>query len=161
MQVCKERYLISKSNKPFPSKSDPSRKPYRTYAFRDGEMPMCTCLPFLTGRKREAKKLGVSVGEITYSCSHLKRVLTETCDWRQETDADYQWNQTCPKCGDELIDTDTYDVPDDPEGQIDDLRILLAELKGTGRVLDPDPEPEAVDRGSSQDAASALLNALK
>ncbi len=151
MQVCKERHLISKSHYAFPSKSDPTKKPYKVYAFREGEPTMCTCYPFLTGRAREAKKLGVTVDKIDWTCSHIKRLMAKTCDWKQETEADYQWSQKCPKCGDELIDDDKITLPDDREGQIDDLRALLRELE----------EAEKDANVDANDSASQLLDLMK
>lgn len=154
MQVCKNRFLISKTHRAFASKSDPSKVPYRVYAFREGQVPMCTCMPFLAGRKREAKKLGVKTSEISYHCSHLKRVFAETCDWQQLTATDYQWSHKCPQCGDDLVDTDDVSIPDDPEGQIDDLRALLADL------ATPPADP-GLDPGTGGDASTAAASLLE
>lgn len=152
MQICRERYLISRSHVAYPSKSDPTKKPYKVYAFRDGEFPLCTCYPFLTGRVKKAKALGVPVAEVEHTCSHIKKLLGNVCDWKQETEDDYQWNQKCPKCGSELVNTDDIDLPDDRDGQIDDLRALL-------RDFEAQEHPDAnVD---SSQSAQALLDLMK
>lgn len=155
MQICRERYLISRSHVAYPSKSDPTKKPYKVYAFRDGEFPMCTCYPFLTGRVKKAKQLGVPVAEVEHTCSHIKKLLGNVCDWKQETEDDYQWDQRCPKCGEGLVNTDDIDLPDDREGQIEDLRNLLKSLDAGD---DDDLQPgDATD----SEAASKLLDLMK
>lgn len=167
-QVCQNRYLISKGHRPFVSKSDPTKKPYKAYAFRPlPELPMCTCMPFLTGRKKQAKALNQPVGETVFSCSHLKRLFAETCDYIQTSTDEYQWSGKCPKCGDPLVDTDQVDMPDDPDAQVDDLRKMLAELQGIAppvTVHNPEPEPTpvatAADPGN-QAAVNDLLDDLR
>lgn len=155
MQICTERYLISKSHKPYPSKSSPTKRPYRVYAFRDGEPAICTCYPFLTGRKKKAQAEGTAVTQTEFSCSHLKKLYANTCDWIQVTDDDYQWDQRCPKCGEGLVNTDDIDLPDDREGQIEDLRNLLKSLDAGD---DDDLQPgDATD----SEAASKLLDLMK
>lgn len=124
--MCKERHDIKESHRDYPSKSDPD-KSYRAYAFREagGELPMCTCMPFLTGRKKKAKEMGVSVHETFFICSHLKDLYNTVCQWVGDKPAR---DGSCPSCGGEVVFTDNPGL--NAQELVDDLQGLRTELAG-------------------------------
>lgn len=162
-QICEERYLLSLGYKPNKSKSNPS-KVYRTYAFRDGEKPFCDCFPFMRGRAKRAKELGVTTDKVDWTCGHLDKLFAETCDWVQGDTDEFRWDATCPKCGGPVVNTDTVDMPEDRDSQVDDLRVLLAELRGEAVTPAAAPEPTPLapnDRAKVDDLLADLKDLSK
>lgn len=139
MQVCKQRYEVMTGGRLFPSSS--SDKVYKVTAYRPNEFAFCSCPSYIFSRSKQAKKEGVHQNTIPGSCKHLDETLRVTCDWIQERTGDYRYDEVCPKCGGPLVDTDTAMIPDDPDMSIDDLRAMLAELRGEEAPA-PLPKPQ-------------------
>lgn len=156
MQMCEQRYRVKVGHVDFPSKSDPSKEPYRVYAFRSGEPPMCTCFPFLTARKKAAKANGIPTNEALGTCRHIKQVMAETCCWTEEDrlDGGYRYDGICPRCGGPLVD-DTGHTADEREVVIGDLVALRAKFSAP-----PEREPEQGTVGGNADELAALLTQL-
>jgi hypothetical protein len=129
MQVCEKRHELSTVGRLFPSQS--SDAVYKVTAYRKNEFPFCSCKSYIFGRSKIAKAEGVHQNTVPGTCKHLEQSLREGCDWIQEKPSDFQYDETCPKCGGPVVDDDVVSVtPEDPESQIDDLRALRAELMG-------------------------------
>lgn len=172
MQMCETRWLISKQFKPYPSSSNPN-KLYRLYVWDDqnGKYPLCTCMPYLTGRKRKAVELGVPINrDVEYVCSHQREFWADVaagviCDWKQDTTNDYRYDGHCPKCGGPIVDTEVANVqiPDDPEGKIADLKALLDEFRGLTTTItgDTDRGLTAPPAGADPAKMNAMLNSIK
>lgn len=146
MQVCKQRQDVADGHVDFPSKTRPDKPPYRVYAFRPGGMPMCTCMPFLTSRKKAwtaagGKASGKGVDEFLGTCSHIKKVFKDTCQW-DETKGGATINGVCPECGGPVVDVDEnrqkVEAPDDPVAAI---LATQARLRGEAPP-EPTPAPE-------------------
>lgn len=150
MQVCAQRHEVATNGRVFPSKS--GNKPHKVYAWKPGAPEVngcfCSCQAFIFGRSKVAKKEEAETGkhvdprDVVFVCKHLQEVFDTTCDWIQHTDADYQYDQTCPKCRGPLVnDDDEIVVPEDTTGAVNDLRGLLADLAGE-EPPEPLPEPQ-------------------
>lgn len=114
----------------YKSKSNPDGKGYKAYAYRDDALPMCTCMPFLRGRKKEAERLGLAANETAFRCRHLDTLYEEGCDWKQDTDSDYQMDNICPQCGSPVVERgEEVDISDEA---------AIASLLQMARDLDPD-----------------------
>lgn len=139
MQECVQR-IAAKHGIRYKSKSSPDKPGYKAYAYRDDALPMCTCMPFLRGRKKEAERLGLPVNETAFRCGHLDDLYATGCDWRQDTDSDYQMDNICPQCGSPVVD----------DGEIADIsdEAAIASLLQMARDLDPD------DAGADQELAA-------
>lgn len=154
-RMCKQRYDVMTSHVDFESASNPE-KTYRVYAFRDGEVPMCTCFPFLTARKKAAKANGIPTNEALGTCKHLKQVMAETCQWTERDGhggaIGYAYDDTCPNCGGPVVDTDSHaPSADDRANIIESLASLHAEMEKD----DPSfPDPERIVEKLSRLAAS-------
>jgi hypothetical protein len=143
-QVCAQRHKVATEGILFPSKS--SDKVYKVTAFRPGEFPFCSCPSYIFSRSKEAKKEGVHQNTIPGTCKHLESVLASACDWRQETEEQYQFNGICPKCAGPLVEEGTYEIPDDPAHAVDDLRAMLAEINGEDAPAPlPKPQPYTIE----------------
>jgi len=144
MQRCKQMSDIARNGVQFQSESN-ADKTYLVEAFRLTEMDHCTCPAFSIARNKEAKRLGlkekgISAAGLASDCKHLREVRRVTCQWTQQSEDDYRWDGTCPKCGGALVDEGKRMIPDGAgTDHVDDLKAMLAELKGT-------PEPE-LDEG--------------
>ena len=111
-------------------------------------------MPFLTGRKKEGKRLGIeNLDEVFFACSHIKEGFETTCDWT-EFDADkpgYVYDGSCPKCGGPVVEDESLGLsgitkkvlPPEEQKRVDmeEVRRLAAELKGV--AYEPLPIPEA------------------
>lgn len=158
MQECVQR-VAAKHGIHYPSKSNPNGKGYKAYAYRDDDMPMCTCMPFLRGRKKKAEQEGLHPNEVAFHCGHLDDLYATGCDWRQKTDADYQMDNICPQCGSPVIDDgDIIDISDEA---------AIASLLQMARDLDPEndtaeqelaPTPSG---GQYRDIAADLIRQAK
>lgn len=143
-QVCAQRHKVATDGILFPSKS--SDKVYKVTAFRPDQFPFCSCPAYIFQRSKIAKAEGVHQNTIPGTCKHLQSVMASACDWRQDTDEQYQFTETCPKCGGPLVEEGDYSIPDDPTHAVDDLRSLLADLNGEEAPAPlPKPEPWAID----------------
>lgn len=138
-QVCAQRHKVATEGILFPSKS--SDKVYKVTAYRPNEFPFCSCPSYIFTRSKIAKAEGVHQNTIPGSCKHLVSVLDSACDWRQETDEQYQFNDICPKCAGPLVEEGDYAIPEDPSHAVDDLRAMLAEFSGEEA---PAPLPKPV-----------------
>lgn len=181
IQVCAQRHEVATNGRVFPSKS--GNKPHKVYAWKPGAPEVngcfCSCQAFIFGRSKVAKKEEAETGkhvdprDVVFVCKHLQEVFDTTCDWIQHTDADYQYDQTCPKCRGPLVnDDDEIVVPEDTTGAVNDLRGLLADLAGE-EPPEPLPEPRSfvveftvsteytvmVTATSTEDAQRAFLSA--
>lgn len=168
-QICAQRHKVATEGILFPSKS--SDKVYKVTAFRPNEFPFCSCPAYIFSRSKEAKKEGVHQNTIPGSCKHLTQVLDSACDWRQETDEQYRFDGLCPKCHGPLVEEGDYALPDDPVHAVDDLRALLADMKGEEAPAPlPKPTPHTVEFSKivsyrvqvdaiDPDAAAAIVNA--
>lgn len=159
MQLCRARRNATIKPLEFGSKSNPSKKPYVVYLFRQDkehkvEAPLCTCMPFMTGRKRVAKEQGIeNLDEVFFACSHIKKAQEQTCDWT-EFDADHPgfvYDNKCPKCGGPVTEDESLGLqgvtktilPADEQQRtnMEEVRKLAAELKG--ETYKPLPVPVA------------------
>lgn len=157
MQLCRVRRNATIKPLEFGSKSNPSKDPYVVYLFRQDkehkvEAPLCTCMPFMTGRKKLAKAEGIdNLDEVFFDCSHIKKAKADTCDWT-EFDAEfpgYVYDGKCPKCGGPTVDDDSLGLtgvtktilPADEQQRtnMEEVRKLAAELKGVEYVPLPAP----------------------
>lgn len=143
-QVCAQRHKVATEGILFPSKS--SDKVYKVTAFRPDQFPFCSCPSYIFQRSKIAKSEGVHQNTIPGTCKHLQSVLASACDWRQETEEQYQFNDICPKCAGPLVEEGSYEIPDDPNIAVDDLRALLAEMNGEDAPAPiPKPQPYTVE----------------
>jgi len=140
MQQCKQRAEIAERYREFPSKSNPD-KVYKAYAFRDGELPMCTCMPFLTGRKKLMNRLNAENGtdlkanEVIFTCSHLKELIGDVCQWVEDDpiDGGYQYDDKCPRCHGPLVNSDGSTSTDRAD-MVNELQAMREELGGPAAV---------------------------
>lgn len=139
MQVCKQRHTLATTGRLFPSSS--SDKVYKVTAYVPNQFDFCSCPSYIFSRSKVAKAEGVHQNTIPGSCKHLDQSLREACDWIQKTDADYRFDQLCPKCHGELVDDGDIEIPDDETAAIDDLRALMANLAGE-EAPPPLPKPQ-------------------
>lgn len=137
-QVCKQRYEVATVGRLFPSGS--SDKVYKVTAFRPDQFPFCNCMGYIMRRKKQSTAEGCHPNEIPGSCKHTDQMFAETCDWRQESDGDYRYDGMCPKCAGPLVEEGDLSLPDDPASAVDDLRAVLADLRGEEA---PAPLPKA------------------
>lgn len=149
MQMCENR-ARARDGIEYESKSNPD-KVYKAYAFRADELPMCTCFAFLTGRKKEAKRLGVATNDISYHCSHLKDLYAHVCTWHEDdpTDGGLQVNGRCPRCGSPTVDDDE---------EIDDPMARLLALRAENQPPPP-PKPRPVITADVRGADTATVTA--
>lgn len=160
MQMCQARFEIAHSHAEYPSKSNPDKK-YNTYIFREVGNT-CTCFPFLTGRKKLVKNGGSDDEVRNFTCSHVKHLLANTCDWVQQPSDDYEFSGKCPKCGGPVVDADGLIAPD-TDATIADLRALFAELRAASPDTSTTVETVAVTEvtpAKSNDKVSGLLALL-
>lgn len=147
IQVCKQRQDVANSHVDFPSKSRPDKPPYRVYAFRPDTLPMCTCMPFLTSRKKAMNADNNRRGGIEHylgSCQHIKKVHADTCQW-DEGQGGASIHGTCPLCGGSTVDVDEHWQPTAVATDADDAvaAILRTQAKLRGEEP-PEPTPKAV-----------------
>jgi hypothetical protein len=142
MQRCRQMSDIAREGVKFQSESS-AGKEYHAFAFRLDEMDFCPCIAFVMARNKEAKRLGlkdkgISAAGLASDCKHLKEIRRVTCQWTQRDEGEYRWDGTCPKCGGPLVEEGRPMIPDGAgTDHVDDLKTLLAELKGA-------PEPGEV-----------------
>lgn len=147
-QVCAQRHELATTGRFVPGSGE---KPYKVTAFRPDEFPFCSCRAYIFGRSKEAKRMqaeGIDIHQkdVPGSCKHLDMVLAQTCDWRQERDADYQFSDVCPKCAGPLVEEGATVLPDDDLSAIDDLRALQASLRGEDAPAPlPKPKPFVIE----------------
>lgn len=157
-QQCIQR-IAAQHGVHFTSKSNPDGKGYKAYAYRPGELPMCTCMPFLRGRKKEAERLGVANNEVAFSCSHLKTLFAEGCDWHETDQTGHQYDNICPQCGSPVVDDgEIADITD--EAAVASLLSLARELSGDDVVVPLELTP-APDGGKYRDIAADLIAAAR
>lgn len=159
MQICKARHDATVAPIHFGSKSGgPNAKGYNVYIFRqDNEdrgalAPLCTCMPFLTKRKKLAAANGTPIDETWSTCKHIDEAKANTCDWT-EKDKDkpgFVYGTECPKCGGPIVETDApptpVPTPASNKESLEEVRKLAAELKGETYVpLDDEPEEFELD----------------
>lgn len=143
-QVCAQRHKVATEGILFPSSS--SDKIYKVTAYRPNEFPFCSCPSYIFQRSKIAKAEGVHQNTIPGTCKHLQKVLAGSCDWRQDTEEQYQFNDICPKCAGPLVEEGDYSIPEDPTHAVDDLRALMADLSGEEAPAPlPKPEPYVVE----------------
>lgn len=112
-------------------------KQYHAFAFRLDEIDFCPCVAFVMARNKEAKRLGlkdkgISAAGLASDCKHLKEIRRVTCQWTQESEADYRWDETCPKCGGAVVEEGRAMIPEGAgTDHVDDLKAMLSELRGT------------------------------
>lgn len=143
MQVCAQRNRVATEGRLFPS--DSSDRVYKVTAFREDEWPFCNCMGFIMRRKKNATAEGTHPNETPGSCKHTEIVFKETCDWKQETDEQYQFDGLCPKCHGPLVEEGDQVLPEDPTHAVDDLRSVLADLAGEEAPAPlPKPTPHEI-----------------
>lgn len=139
MQRCAQMHEVATIGRLFPSSS--SDKVYKVTAFRPNQFPFCNCPAYIFSRSKKAKAEGVHQNSIPGECKHTKTMFASTCQWEQKTTAERRFDDTCPKCGGPVIDTDEVVYEVDERAQIEDLRALAADLLG---VEAPAPLPPAL-----------------
>lgn len=143
-QICAQRKTVATEGVRFPSSS--SDKVYKVTAYRPDEFPFCSCPSYIFSRSKIAKAEGVHQNTIPGTCKHLEQVLSDTCDWRQESEEQYRFDSLCPKCGGPVVEEGSYEIPEDPTLAVDDLRALMADLAGEEAPAPlPKAEPWAID----------------
>lgn len=134
MQICRQMADVAQKHRHFPSKS--SDRVYRVYMFHPNELPFCNCPAFIFGRSRKAKAEGIDPRLVPHTCKHTEKVDRETCQWRQQSGAEYRFDGTCPNCGGPVVEEGEITYPKDPATNVDDLIALRNELLG---IEPPDP----------------------
>lgn len=119
MQVCAER-----AKQVYEVASDSSDKVYTVTAFVEGEFPTCLCTAYAIQRNRNGGKNMGAPG----MCKHIKRVLAETCTWKQQAgDPRVPRDGRCPDCGGPVVDPDAQDAQS--KQAVDGLLNILEGLK--------------------------------
>jgi hypothetical protein len=143
MQRCKQMSDIANNGVKYQSES--SDKEYSCFAFRLNDIDVCDCVSFVMNRNKEAKRLGlkergISAAGLASDCKHLRQIRKVTCQWTQKSESEYRYDETCPQCGGPVVEEGTKMIPEGishDSDHVDDLKAMLAELKGS-------PEPGEV-----------------
>lgn len=118
----------SRGKQVFEVDSDSSDKTYTVTAFVEGEFPTCSCVAYAIQRNRNGGKNMGAPG----MCKHIKRVLAETCTWKQKHgDPRIPRDGKCPECGGPVIDPEAQDT--DSAKTVDGLLNILQDLKPKDR----------------------------
>lgn len=128
MQRCAQMHEVATVGALFPSRS--SDRVYKVTAFRPNQFPFCNCPAYIFQRSKKAKADGVHQNSIPGDCKHVQAMFKNTCQWEQKTPADRRFDDACPQCGGQVIDTDEVVYEVDERAQIEDLRALAADLLG-------------------------------